>query len=358
MSRVATHPEAMYAVRKYFVPRGATRFGYHRFPWRWISSCSLAKQLRKFGPEAISAHCGLPVAFFLSSARPNCPWSITCHGEEVSRKVWVHSMRQQYGVDEELGRSLNAASSIIAISGVAELSLLELGVRQEKLKRIPNGVDTALFQKTVHPARLETVGVTGTQFLLSVGRNVPQKNLSLGLNAFAMIARKYPSVHYLVVGRGCSLLKDLVMRLGLAGRVTLSDGLHGDDLVAAYQRALAMVSPSVWEFSPLVVLEAMAAGLPQVATDVPGTRDFVFDGETGFIAKANEPESLAAAVERLLGSEVIRRQMKANCVRRSREYDWTIIAKANLEAILAKPSAPHAAPWQWKRSEAASAVLA
>lgn len=348
-SRAPTHPAAKYTARKYLVARGATRFGYHRFPWRQISCFTLGRHLRKFAPDVISAHFGLPVAFFMSSIQPRCPWSITCHGGEISPAVCSLSERCRYDVDTELGRSLNAATAIIAMSGIAEASVKELGARQEKIRRIPNGVDTAMFRKEENFSRLMRIGLTGAPFLLSVGRNSPQKNMALGLRAFASIAHKYPDLHYLIAGRDCGLLNDWVMKFDLAGRVTLSEGLRGEDLVAAYQRAIALVSPSVYEFSSLVVLEAMAAGLPQVATNVPGTRDFVFDGETGLLADRDDPGSLALAMERLLGSADFRKQMKVNCIRRSRQYDWSIIANAYLAALMPDGDMDRFPRWQWKQ---------
>jgi glycosyltransferase involved in cell wall biosynthesis len=325
-----SHKTAAYQVGKYLIPRGATRFGYHRFPWHWATCRSLKRALDRFQPEFISGHFGLPAALFLSAIKPECPWTITCHGNEISPSIFPASDRGRYRIDDLLAKAMNTATAAIAISQIAEDSLLEIGVNANQIKRIPNGVDLAAFQNESDPRRLDRLGINGRPFILSVGRNAPQKNFVHGLKAFASVAKRHRDLQYLICGHGCKLLASEVRASGLAHRVILSEPLHGADLLAAYKTALALVSSSIWEFSPLVILEAMAAGLPQVATNVPGTRDFVRDQETGFLVEPAAPESMAAAIGRLIDSESLRLRMKQQCLDHCREFDWPVIARKNL----------------------------
>ena len=140
----------------------------------------------------------------------------------------------------------------------------------------------------------------GAQLILTVGRNAPAKNLRSGIQAFATIAHEFGCLYYLLVGKGVSELASEVERLGLAGRVLLQEQLLGDDLVGAYQRASVYLSISIAELCPLVILEAMAAGLPQVATDVPGNRDLVHNSITGFLVPPGDTAGLASAMKTLL----------------------------------------------------------
>jgi glycosyltransferase involved in cell wall biosynthesis len=328
--KTATHKTAAYSVTKYLIPRGATRFGYHRFPWHWITCQSVKRALNHFKPDFISAHFGLPVALYLSAIQPECPWNITCHGNEISPSVFPASDRGRYHIDDLLAQAMNAATAVVAISKIAEDSLREMGVQPSKMRRIPNGVDVAAFQREPEPGRLRRLGLDDRRFILSLGRNVPQKNFGYGLRVFAEVAKKHPDLYYLVCGHRCKLLEKQVIEMGLTGRVILSEPLQDADLLTAYKTCLALVSTSVWEFSPLVILEAMAAGVPQVATDVPGTRDFVFNNETGLLASPTDHLDMATAIGRLITSDDLRSGMKQKCLQRCREYDWPVIAQKNL----------------------------
>ena len=115
------------------------------------------------------------------------------------------------------------------------------------------------------------------------------------------------------------------------------------DLVRAYQNACVAVlpstpnsrygAPSIGEFFPLVILEAMACGTPVVATNVGGIPEIIRDGENGFVVPPNDPVALAEAIAEIRGDPARRRRMSAAAVETVRDrFTWSAVARRCIEA--------------------------
>ncbi|MBI4591558.1 MAG: glycosyltransferase [Candidatus Rokubacteria bacterium] len=158
---------------------------------------------------------------------------------------------------------------------------------------IPNGVDTARFtpgEGRPGPARK----------ILYVGRLEPEKNLPTLVMAAAKLAARFP-LRLTLIGAG-SLLPELRAQAEALGVVAEFPGVVDHRrLPERYREADAFVLPSFTEGHPKVLLEAMASGLPCVASDCAGNRALVRDGESGLLFDARSPDALAAALERVLG---------------------------------------------------------
>lgn len=156
-----------------------------------------------------------------------------------------------------------------------------------------------------------------------IGRLDPIKRIPDLLHA---IARLQKPVHLDICGDGAerAKLEFLINNLGLRERVTL----HGE--VASPEEALSHVSllilPSAAEGFGLVLIEAMAAGVPVVATDVPGIRDVVRDGQTGLLVPPFAPIELARAIDRLLADKPLRRRLIAQGRDDvARRFTWDVV---------------------------------
>jgi glycosyltransferase involved in cell wall biosynthesis len=147
----------------------------------------------------------------------------------------------------------------------------------------------------------------------------PQKSIETLIAAAPHILRELPAVRLAVIGEGPlrSRLEALAAQRGLEGR------LRFFDFSPPAARALAaldlFVHPSAWEAFPIAVLEALACGVPQVATDVGGTAEAVVHEETGLLCRPGDPAALAAAVVRLVADPGLRARMGANARRRHAE---------------------------------------
>ncbi len=328
------HPDASYGVQKFALLRSAPRFGYHRFPWGRYTSASLSRLLNAFAPDFISAHMGYPTAYYVEHLLPQRPYVVTCHGSDLTHFDW--GFRQKYDIDAILRNTLEHSAGAIAISSFARGLMEELGVSPGKIRDIPNGVDLRRFgRKSDFDVRNHFDLSPRIPLILSVGREHAQKDYATGIRAFARVAAEEADVHYLILGSGTGAHGELARELGIGERVTLCEGLQGDELVAAYQQATLFFSPSIWEMMPLVVLEAMATGRPSVVTNVSGSQDLVTSGENGFVVEPRDDEAMATRLLQLLRDAKLCEEFTKAMLQRAEDHSWDRISRLYLQAASA-----------------------
>jgi len=176
------------------------------------------------------------------------------------------------------------------------------GVPPRKIAVIPNAVDTDFFSPSREPK-------PEAPTLLFVGRLVREKDPLTLLRGFARVQKAVPDSRLVMVGQGPLKARVVahIRTASLGGSVTLLP--PGEDVRPFLERAWLLVLPSISEAAPNVVLEAMAAGLPVVATRVGGTGELVEDGCTGRLVPPADDLRLAAAVMDLIRDEDLRRRM-------------------------------------------------
>lgn len=164
---------------------------------------------------------------------------------------------------------------------------------------VPNGVDIAPFD-AARDCRAELGFSPTTPVVGMVARLVPQKDPLTFVRTAHLVAATIPNARFLIVGDGPlrQPVEDAVRRAGLAGRCVLTGFRH--DVPSLLCSMDVVVVPSQWEGLPLIILEAMAASRPVVATRLPSIAEVVVDGETGVTAPAGDAEGLARAVLSLL----------------------------------------------------------
>jgi glycosyltransferase involved in cell wall biosynthesis len=196
-------------------------------------------------------------------------------------------------------RALNDCDSILALSPYTVRSLGPMVNREVSLA--PCGVDTALF----HPSYEERPD----RYILCVARLFdPRKNVSMLLRAYSSLAKKNPSIPDLVlVGEPLSIEGSAMLKkLGIEGRVRLQGPTHGDALADIYRGALMFVLPSDEEGLGIVILEAMATGLPVISTACGGPEAAVIDGATGFLTPVRDQQAMESAMEKLIANPAMR----------------------------------------------------
>lgn len=188
----------------------------------------------------------------------------------------------------------------IALNPDVVAELIAAGVPADRIVELPNGVETARPPRTDH--RLHDPAC-----VLYVGRLHQQKGLDTLLHAFAMLRGQLDRpvvLRLLGEGPAGATLRALAARLGIAADVDFV-GRH-DDVWSYLDGADIFVLPSRAEGLSNALLEAMAAGVPPVVTDIPGNRDVVEDGRTGMIVAVDDAPALASAMGRMLADPELR----------------------------------------------------
>lgn len=221
---------------------------------------------------------------------------------------------------ERLTRRLDTRT--VAVSeGVRRSFVGGANGKSTRWQTIRNGIDVDGFAVAIQEADGETIRRSHEidsedVVFLNVGRYVPPKSQLDLVDAMESLRTERSDVHLFIVGgRGPmdTTLRKRVTDRGLQEYVTITG--RADDIHGYYAAADVFVSSSVGEGLPIVQLEAMAAGLPVIATDIPGVREVVLDGKTGTFVPPNTPESLATAMSEYCDPELRRRYGKAGVER-------------------------------------------
>lgn len=189
----------------------------------------------------------------------------------------------------------------VANSVGAAALLRRRGFPARKLTVIPNGVQ--LPPRTAPRA-------PGPTRVVSVARFTPTKRHDVVIEALGLLRDRDVDVHFTLVGSGAVLDETKVKAASnrVTPHVTFTGALSPERVAEELAAADVFVLASMTEGMPGSVLEAMAAGLPVVATDVPGTRELVEHERTGLLVRAGDPHQLAESIARLAGDSQLRRR--------------------------------------------------
>jgi phosphatidylinositol alpha-mannosyltransferase len=197
---------------------------------------------------------------------------------------------------------------------------------------IPNGIHFQRFHTQYPP--LEQFS-DDRPTVLFVGRLEKRKGLRFLLRAWPLVLQRQPDARLVVVGRGRPLegYRRFAARQGWSPQDVLFAGyVAAEELPRYYQACDVFCAPNTGQESfGIVLLEAMAAGAPIVAADIPGYRDVVSDGEHGLLVPPKDPEALADAVCRLLSNPELRATMRRAGEVKARAHDWPRIGAQVLE---------------------------
>ena len=252
----------------------------------------VGRLLREKAFDLVHAHIYASAVAAAIATRKTGPRLVITEHTEASWQTWWTRRVSRWAH----GRS----SHTIAVSTPIRRRLIEKDrVPPDRVSLIPNAVipapdDPPNLSGTLPDGWLEEplVGV--------VARLQPEKGVATFLKAAALVSKASPRARFLVVGDGPlrEELRDLVGRLGVEDRVRFLG--YRTEARALIRLLDVLVVPSLTEGSPLIVLEAMAAGVPVVASAVGGVPDQARHGEEGLLVPPGDPEALAGAMDELL----------------------------------------------------------
>jgi len=201
---------------------------------------------------------------------------------------------------------------VVSCQAVADVLMAREGIPPAQISVIYNGLDVRNFKRASRARHPDSWPVpAGSLSVGCVGRLSPEKGQSTLIQAASLLIDQGRDFHVVFVGEGSQLLELLEQ----CNRLGLEDNIH----FVGHQQGAAgwlvhfdiFALPSAWEGISLALLEAMAAGLPVVATAVGGTPEVVLDGQTGLLVPPGDPQATAAALERLLSDPALRQEMGA-----------------------------------------------
>jgi D-inositol-3-phosphate glycosyltransferase len=232
---------------------------------------------------------------------------------------------------------LRSADRIICATEHEKSLLIDLyEAPADKISVIPLGVDLDRFRPQDKDAARRELGFKDERIVLFVGRIEPLKGVDILIKAAAMLESDI-ECSVLIVGGDASTalqvaeLKNLASDLGIRRRVAFVGAVDHDKLPLFYNAADVCVVPSHYESFGLVAIEAMASGVPVVASRVGGLMGTVKDGETGYLIPWLCPEPFAERIEMLLENESLRRSLGETAREVVSRYRWDHVAAAILE---------------------------
>ncbi|MDF2781518.1 MAG: gumH [Geminicoccaceae bacterium] len=285
-------------------------------PRLWLGLGALVRRLRPTLIHAHGARAGLPLA---AIAGRRVIYSV--HGYHFVGKGWP---ARQLAIMAERRCSRRAGLTLFVCASDRELAAAAGILRHCRRERtIPNGIELDLPPATGSP---------DGRCLGFLGRLVEQKNPLLLLDV--LDALRGEGFRLAIIGDGplAEEMRQRAAALALSERVEFTGSLPRAQALERLRAVDVLLMPSLWEGMPLAALEAMAMGVPVVASAVGGLKEIIEDGRSGFLVEGRDPGPYAAAIRRLIADPAER----AGLVARAREvvaerFAWTAAQEAYLD---------------------------
>ncbi|HEX2222982.1 MAG TPA: glycosyltransferase [Thermoanaerobaculia bacterium] len=302
---------------------------------------ALRRQLRRHRFDLVHAHWIVPNGVVAGLVSKRAPLAIGLHGSDVF-------LAEKPGVRFFARRALGKARLLTGCSPELVERVRALGASggfpAERSRVIPYGVDVAAFSPD--PSRRaiwrEKLGIpAGARLLLGVGRMATKKGFQILLQALPGLLAAQPDLHVVLAGGGDRRDEFAAAASRWAGRVHLPGAVLRDTLPDLYRAADLFTLPAVHDPKgnvdglPNVILEAMASGLPVVASGISGIPLAVEDGRTGLLVREGDADALFGALHRLLRESDAAREMGERGRRKAEaELTWDAVAGRYREGYL------------------------
>ena len=255
--------------------------------------------------------------------------------EPLFASTWPDFDDWPAGHEQRLDDEIRLADAVLVGSTYAADSFVDEGIPRSRMKVIPYGVDLQTFTP---PTADDRARRDASLFhAIFAGQMTQRKGLSYLLKGYRQFAR--PDTRLTIVGSPVGDPRALAPYAGLFHHIPHQTRA---ELARLYRSADVFVFPTLLEGMGLVVLEAMACGLPVIVT-ANGPGDVVRDGVDGFVIPARDPEAIARRLDELYRDPALRAEMGRNAIARAREFGWTAYAD-RVTACLAELCRPAREP--------------
>ena len=294
------------------------------------SSIYALKFAKQFKPDIVQVFFGIPAGggAYLLKKRKNIPYVVFLGGRDVPRPNpdppyyrWLYLLLKPIirGIWDNAGAVVSCSDGLRDLAHATDTDL--------KIEVIPDGLDCESFkppQRNINPKKVRC---------LAIGRLIPRKGFQFLIRALPQILDKVPHHFEIeIVGDGPfqEELVKLAENLGVAPYIRFAGTVPYDELPQKYYDADIFILPSLAEGMPLVVLEAMGAGLPIIASRVQGVEELVAEDENGALFEPGDVDGLADCLVKLINEGEARVKMGKVSREKVKPYDWKNIADAYL----------------------------
>jgi glycosyltransferase involved in cell wall biosynthesis len=234
---------------------------------------------------------------------------------------------------ERLALRLYRRIPIAVVSESTKQEMVGNGFPIDMLPIVPNAIDHRLYRQL-------PIERDGGPIIGYLGRIKKYKSVDHLLTAFAIVRREFPTARLIIVGDGDARagLEQLAREEGIANSVVFTGYVTPEEKVRWLNRMDVVVNTSAKEGWGLTVIEANACGAPVVASDVPGLRDSVLDGQTGLLYEYGDIEQLAEKVSLVLRDEHFRSRLSTEALGWAATFTWEHSADL-MEQVLEKARA-------------------
>ena len=255
------------------------------------------------------------------------PLVLTVHDLSWIRYPHMHPAERVQAMEQRFEGGLRRATRVITDSQFVKQELIDVfGIAPEKIHPVALGADERFAPKTPEQTQ-QTLCQHQLQhgsYFLAVGTLEPRKNLQLALNAFMAMPRllreRYPLVLVGMTGWHASPLQAQLAPLLAAGEVKQLGYLAPDELANIMAAACALIYPSIYEGFGLPPLEAMACGVPVIASNVSSIPEVV--GDTGILLDPQDTAGLTEAMTTLASAPEVRANLSVRAYQRSQNFSW------------------------------------
>jgi len=285
---------------------------------------NLLIHLKKTNPSIIHSHChlGAYVSMIYKMQAKNALILRTAHNV----REWGTGEKEE--VKKQISNCLYANKLDLEV-GVSEAVVNQLKINhgnktlKNPLKLIHNGMSLAGFE------RGNSTGKRGTEkFVIgTVGRLTEQKGYKLLIDSMPGVLQQYPETKLVILGDGelRSELENRIQELELASHIELAGQVN--NVQERLKEFDLFVSSSLWEGLPTVLMEAMASGLPVIATDIPGTKELITNRWNGMLVQPNNITELSNGLIELISNSVLREKIIENAFQFVGQYSIDRIAE-------------------------------
>ena len=272
----------------------------------------MARLNRSWKIDCIDSHFIYPdgMAAVLLGRWFQIPVIVSARGTDVN-------MYPKYRLIRPLIRwTLATADAVIAVSAALKQTLVDLGVAEDKIRVIPNGVDAQLFRPVPRDQALQTLGLANSgPIIVSVGSLIPAKGHDLLIKAFGKLVSRHPGLRLYILGDGPEKrrLKRQINVLRLDEAVQLVGKRPNDELAHWFSVATVSCLLSAREGWPNVVTESLACGTPVVATPVGGVPEIIDSPDLGLLVKRTAEaaaEGLNSALAKQWNRDLISQEIR------------------------------------------------